>query len=39
MQQIGDRIYSLRKDLGLSQGSVWRKNWYKKSSVSSMEKK
>ena len=38
MQQIGDRIYSLRKDLGLSQGAFGEKIGIKKSSVSSMEK-
>lgn len=38
MQQIGDRIYSLRKDLGLSQGTFGEKIGIKKSSVSSMEK-
>lgn len=38
MQQIGDRIYSLRKDLRLSQGAFGEKIGIKKSSVSSMEK-
>ena len=38
MQQIGDRIHSLRKGLGISQGEFGSKIGIKKSSVSSMEK-
>lgn len=38
MQQIGDRIHSLRKGLGISQGEFGSKIGIKKASVSSMEK-
>ncbi|RGG79385.1 XRE family transcriptional regulator [Coprobacillus sp. AF17-11AC] len=37
MQQIGDRIYSLRKKLGLSQGDFGSKIGIKKASMSAIE--
>lgn len=37
MQQIGDRIYSLRKGLGLSQGEFGSKIGIKKASMSAIE--
>lgn len=37
MQQIGDRIYSLRKKLGLSQGEFGSKIGIKKASMSAIE--